>query len=137
MNFYLETVNGTIVILLATALAFLSLYIVQQKQALKLAWWKCLTDPPPGIALALPMAAIKAGLVLTRGTLWAWREFGGEQMTGWQLDLVLTGTAVTALGALSLVRVLSRARFGDWPWIISAMLVVIYITEKSIEQCLA
>jgi hypothetical protein len=93
---------------------------------------------PPGIALALPMLVIKIGLLLTRGSLWIWRQFAeGGAMPFWQRDIAIIGAVLTSIGLLWLLRVMSRARFGDWPWIISAMLVVIFVIENGIEQYLS
>jgi hypothetical protein len=73
-------------------------------------------------------------LVFTRSAIWIWRQYGGGQMAAWQLHLVLIGTAITALSVLWLVRVLSRAHFGDWPWIAAACAVLVYIALNTLDQ---
>lgn len=138
VNFFLETLNGATSILLAVAIIFLSFYLLDQRRLQSLKWWEMIVTPSPGIALALPMVVIKLGLLLTRGSLWIWRQFSdGGAMPMWQRDLALTGAVLTSIGLLWLLRVMSRARFGDWPWIISAMLVMIYVVANSIEQSLS
>jgi hypothetical protein len=97
LEFYFETINGTLIILLAAALAFLSYYVVDQKRHRGLSWRDCIFDAPPGIGIALPMIGVKLGLLVTRGSRWTWQQFGGgEPMTTWQLHLSLVGTAIAS-----------------------------------------
>jgi hypothetical protein len=128
LEFYFETINGTLIILLVAALAFLSYYVVDQKRHRGLSWRDCMFGAPPGIGIALPMIGVKLGLLVTRGSRWTWQQFGGgEPMTTWQLHLSLVGTAIASLALLWLVRVLSRAHFGDWPWIAAGSAALAYI----------
>ncbi|MCK1670325.1 hypothetical protein [Bradyrhizobium sp. 150] len=133
VNFYLEMINGSGAILLAIVLAFFTMYLVEQRRFRKLSWRETFFKPPPGVALLMPMMAIKVGLLLSRGSLWIWRQFGnGGHMPAWQMDLTLAGTAITSIGLLWLLRVISRARFGEWPWIASASVVLIYVVFNSL-----
>ncbi len=134
VNFYLESVNATITILLAAALAFLSVYIVEQKRQRGLTWLACWLGPPPGMALAMPMWTIKLGLVMTRGAIWTLREFSDlDGPIGWELYPLLIGTAISAVGALWLVGVLGRARYGDWPWVAAGCAALAYVALRAIK----
>jgi hypothetical protein len=109
LEFYFETINGTLIILLAAALAFLSYYVVDQKRHRGLSWRDCIFDAPPGIGIALPMIGVKLGLLVTRGSRWTWQQFGGgEPMTTWQLHLSLVARHRIAGAALVGSRALAR-----------------------------
>jgi hypothetical protein len=85
VNFVLEAVNGSTSILLAVAIFFLAFYLLDQRKLHSLSWSEMIIGAPPGIALALPMLVIKIGLLLTRGSLWIWRQFAeGGAMPFWQ-----------------------------------------------------
>jgi hypothetical protein len=133
VNFYLEMINGTGAILLVIVLAFFTVYLIEQRRFRKLSWRETIFRPPPGISLLMPMMAIKIGLLLSRGSLWMWRQLAnGGHMPAWQLDLALAGTFITSVGLLWLLRVISRARFGEGPWIASAGLVLLYVGANSL-----
>jgi hypothetical protein len=127
MNFVLETINGTALILAVVLLLFLSFYLASELRRRDLSWHD-LFDYPAGMSFALSIAVTNCGVVITRSNLWSWRRLGtGEQMSPWQIDIHLLGTAMTSLGMLWMIRVLSRARFGEWPWITSGGLALIYV----------
>jgi hypothetical protein len=135
VNFVLETINGSVSILLIVAIAFFVRYLVDQRRLRGLSWREMVLDPPPGINLALPMLVIKVGMLLSRGTLWIWRQFGGGvQMPAWQLDATVLGTAITSLGLLWLLRVLTRGMFGNRVWIVTACVVLLYIAVNSVDH---
>jgi hypothetical protein len=111
VNFYLEMINGTGAILLVIVLAFFTVYLIEQRRFRKLSWRETIFRPPPGISLLMPMMAIKIGLLLSRGSLWMWRQLAnGGHMPAWQLDLAL----------------------GEGPWIASAGLVLLYVGANSL-----
>jgi hypothetical protein len=58
-------------------------------------------------------------------------------MPFWHRDIAIIGAVLTSIGLLWLLRVMSRARFGDWPWVVSSILLVIYLIGNSIEQYLS
>ncbi|WP_187399363.1 hypothetical protein [Bradyrhizobium paxllaeri] len=132
VNFYLEMINGTSVILIAVLLAFLVTYIKAELHRRDLSW-RDLFDYPAGLSLALSITVAAFGFALTRGSLWVWRQFGsGEQMSEWQLHLALIGSAITSLGILWMIRVLSRPRFGDWPWIAAGSATLLYAAINAV-----
>ena len=124
---FLHVTNGTVIILLASVLAVLILYVLEQKQLHGLTWRRCIADPTAGIALALPMIGVKVGMLITRVAVWTWRHMGDMPLGTLQRALVMTGTIITALSLLSLIRVLSRARLGEWPWVATLSAALAYI----------
>jgi hypothetical protein len=129
-----EFLSSSTIILVAWALAVLIFYVIDQKRHLEMTWWRCIADPPAGISVALPMIGVKFGILLTRGALWSWRQFGGGAlMAPSQKFFVLIGTVITALALLWLVRVLSRAHYGDWAWIAAAGSALAYIFLTSLD----
>jgi len=125
---FLQITNGTVIIQVASVLAVLIFYVFDQKQLRGMTWRQCIADPSAGIALALPLIGVNCGILITRGSVYTWRHMGGAAPLGQsQRVLVLIGTIITALALLWLVRVLSRARFGEWPWIATGSAALAYV----------
>jgi hypothetical protein len=86
---------------------------------------------PTVLALALSLYLDKLGVLMTRVSVWTWRRFGdglvGGPMNDTQIYLLMIGTPLSAIGLLWLVRILSRPRFGNWPWVVSSVLAAIYV----------
>lgn len=134
MNFILETVNGVVLILSFTLLIVLTGYIVAKFREQKVPVHQVLMSVPAAhtvLALALALYLDKLGVLMTRMAVWTWRRFGdglvGGPMNDAQIYLLMIGTPLSAIGLLWLVRILSRPRYGDWPWMVSSALATIYL----------
>lgn len=127
IKFVLRTVNGVTIILILMAMLFLVLYVVNQHKKRKLTWWQDMTRPTPGVALAQPMLLIKAGWMVTRGPIWVWQTLDGSLVMPSSVYLtMITGTMITAVGFIWLIRVISYFRYGHWPWQLTSTLIVLY-----------
>lgn len=134
LNFVLETVNGIVLILSFPLLIVLTHYIIaklrQRKQPMRR---MLLSVPavPTVLALALALYLDKLGVLMTRLAVWTWRRFGngltGGPMNDAQEYLLLIGTPLCAIGLLWLIAILSRPRFGNWPWLASAGMAAMFM----------
>jgi len=133
LNFILETINGVVLILSFPLLIVLTIYIIskirQQKQPLH----QALVNAPNSTVLALALALYldKVGVLVTRVAVWTWRHFGdglkGGPMNDTQVHALLAGTALSAVGLLWLIGILSRPRYGNGPWLACITVTAIYL----------
>jgi hypothetical protein len=83
------------------------------------------------LALALALYLDKLGVLMTRVSVWTWRRFGdglvGGPMNDAQLYLLLVGTPLSAIGLLWLIEILSRPRYGNWPWLACVAITLIFL----------
>lgn len=128
VNFLLQTVNGVVVILTTLALLFLLLYVLEPRHR-RGTWWYDILHPLPGPALAQPMIVIKLGWLLTRAPIWLWRMFTGGAETGFSVYIqycIVAGAVVSSIGFVWLIKLISRGRYGHWPWQMSSALITVY-----------
>lgn len=130
LNFILEQVNGVISLLTLSLLGFLTFYL-----------WDWLnyrrTTPARAIARGLPLAIALASLLLldklgtlvVRATVWSWRTSteGKVPFTETETIFLLLGASIISASLLLLVRLLTRPRFGDWPWVASPVVAAVYV----------
>lgn len=127
LNFILELINGSISILTFFLLLFLTIYLKYDLHRANFTW-KTFFLSSTAVSLVVAMFFDKIGTLMTRTVIWAWRVKGGTIVLNGIEDLFLvTGAFFTALGSIMLIRVLSRPRFGNWPWLISALFVIGYV----------
>lgn len=130
LNFLLESVNGVILLQSACLLTVLMIYLLTEAKRFRLTWWQAIKHPPIGMTLAAALVVQETGVMLLRGAIFSWRRFGsGETMSMNHTEhlVLLVGTFLSAAGLLWLTRILSSPLFGDWPWLITAVLSTIYI----------
>lgn len=132
LNFILETANGVVLILSFPLLMVLTIYLKRRfSHAPDHPVYQFKLAVPSAVSLAVALYVDKLGMLLTRLSVWTWRQFGagvsGGPMNEAQHHLLLVGTLLSAVGALWLIRVISRPMFGNWPWIASAVASIIYL----------
>lgn len=126
VNVLLETINGGLSILIAASLLFLLFYIIDHRRNyLK-------GSPSLGMTLAIPMAIIKLGLLISFSSRWYWRfEFFGNWFPGYIKIMLITGSMISSIGFIWLLRILSRPRFGDGPWLTICAIFSLYLVVQS------
>lgn len=126
LNFTLEVINGSISILTYFVLLFLGYYLITEL-GLKRFTWKNLFIISTAIGLAFSLFIEQLGSFLTRMIIWFWRMAGANvPFTPTQNGMLVLGAAITMVGLIMMIRVLSRPRFGEWPWVIATAIVVSY-----------
>lgn len=123
LNFILEQINGAAALLTFCLLVFLTFYLwdwLKYKHTTPLR--ALLTGLPPAIALAAIIYLETFGTLVTRATVWSWRlsTRGTAPFTHAETGFLLLGAAVTSIAILLMIRLLTRSRFGNWPWMVSA-----------------
>lgn len=129
LEYYMETLNGVFVILLANACIWLTYYIFEQKRIHSVSLIKVTTeDGPLGVRLAIPMLTLKFGLLL-RAVIWGWVELGPghKDLQLSEFLIVVFGSLLVVAGFLCLIRVLTKPRFGSWPWLVVGAVVLMYV----------
>jgi hypothetical protein len=129
-SFILEQVNGVASILTFCLLVFLTFYLWDWLIYKHTSVWKALwVGLPPAIALAGVMYLEKMGTLMTRAVVWAWRMMsdGKIPFSGMEMFFLLLGALTTSAALLLMIRLLSRPRFGELPWVISLILAVGFV----------
>lgn len=126
LNFTLEVINGSISVLTYFVLIFLGYYLVSGFGRHQFTW-KNLFIISTAIGLAFSLFIEKMGTFLTRTIIWLWRVAGAQvPFTVAQNVVLIVGALLTMMGLLMMIRVLSRPRFGNWPWATAAIIVATY-----------
>lgn len=135
LNFILEQLNGATSILTFCLLVFLTFYLwdwLDYKSTTPL--HAILIGLPPAIALAAILYIDKIGTLMTRATAWVWRMTTGGTVPFGAIEtgFLIGGGAVTTVSTLLMINLLTRPRFGPWPWRASALLVGGYVTLSTL-----
>lgn len=134
-NFILELSNGCNSIITAFLLLFLTSYLFTgiSRKGLR---WRLLFMVPTALALGIAMYVEKVGTLVTRSGIWVWRltTQGELPFTSVQTAFLILGSLITTVGLLMLLRILSRPRYGDWPWSIALSTVLIYVVGTIIAR---
>ncbi|HXP66173.1 MAG TPA: hypothetical protein VN815_11925 [Steroidobacteraceae bacterium] len=135
LNFVLEQVNAAASLLTFSLLIFLTFYLwdwlVYKGRT---PWRALLIGLPPAIALAALLYLDKVGTLLTRSVVWMWRVFGEGVVpfTDAETFFLLGGSLITSIAVLLMIRLLTRPRFGDWPWMASASITCLYLAVTTL-----
>jgi hypothetical protein len=123
----LEILNGAWSILSLCLLVFLLVYFIGQWRAERLTW-KNILALPLGMMVAVSLFVQNSGGFASRATVWWWRHFqGGQPLSSLNIYILTASAAVANIGALMVIRVFSRPRFGDGPWLFSLGLTLCYV----------
>lgn len=123
----LEILNGAWSILSLCLLVFLAVYFIGQWRAERLNW-KSWWSLPLGMAVAISMFIQNTGGFGSRATVWWWRHFQpNAPLSTLNIYSLILFAAIANIGALMVIRVFSRPRFGDGPWLASALLTTGYV----------
>lgn len=92
------------------------------------AWWH--GDMPINMQLAVAIVVVHAGNFGVRGILWFWRYVegtGGMYAPTALIALLAAASVVAIIGELCIMRVVSRAWLGSWPWLVSVLLAAAFV----------
>jgi hypothetical protein len=127
LNFTLEIINGSISILTFFLLFFLSVYLVSHIRREGFTW-KTFLWMSTAASLVVALFIEKTGTLATRTVTWAWRSRGGNlPFTSIEDFFLIVGAILTVIGLIMMIRVLSRPRFGNWPWMVSTIVALDYV----------
>jgi hypothetical protein len=134
LKFALELLNGTTTLLSFFLLIWLSFYLYEryhERDGVTL--WSMFFGISGAVSLALYLYIEELGLFLTRLVVWVWRMDGAEHpFTDTQNIVFITGGFLFSLAILLMIRVLSRPRFGEWPWFMAGLITTVYVVTRSI-----
>lgn len=116
--FFLEILNGAAVTPEAIVLVLLIVYLAKEsrRRGLRALDWFHL---PPSMALMLAVLIFDAGVSLRSETIWEWRHFGNGPFSRVEVGALIVGAALIVVGALCMIRALTRPDHGDRPWLAS------------------
>jgi hypothetical protein len=126
LNFTLEIINGSISILTFFLLFFLVVYLISdlKREGFSVKVFFLMST---AVSLVVALFVEKLGALTTRTVIWIWRAHGGNLPFSTLEDILLVvGAVFTAAGLVMMIRVLSRPRFGEWPWIVSSVAALDY-----------
>lgn len=129
----LELLNGSAVILGTFLLVWLSFYIIDRYREEQMTMWSILCGVSGSISLAIYLYIEQTGIILTRAVIWNWRVAGARYPLSHIQDLFFAfGGFLISLGILLIIRLLSRPRFGEWPWVVAAITTFSYIVVRAL-----
>ncbi len=132
LNFTLEVINGAVSILIFFLLVWIAFHLFDRRRFFK-SWWALALGIPGGLSLAFYLGVEQSGTLLTRVVVWVWRMTGGSvPFSSVQNGLLILGAVSTGLGILLIIRLLSRPRFGDWPWLTAFFVSIGYVIVRSL-----
>lgn len=127
LNFTLEVINGSVSILTFFLLFFLSVYLASNIQREGFTW-KSFFWMSTAVSLVTALFIEKTGTLASRTVVWIWRTQGGTlPFTKIEDFFLVIGALLTAIGLIMMIRVLSRPRFGNWPWMVSTIVALDYV----------
>jgi hypothetical protein len=134
LKFALEVVNGATVILGCFLIAWLSFHLYDMIHARgEVRIKSVLLGVAGGVSLAGYLLIEQVGIVLNRLMIWLWRMSGAAiPFTDAQDTTFGLGAFLIGVGILLMIRLLSRPRFGEWPWIIAGIVTASYIATRTI-----
>lgn len=125
-NFILEVTNGVISILLVCLLVWLIAHLRAEFSQRALTW-KIALFGMPSVTIVVALLFENFGTATSRIVIWMWRIGGGSLPFTWvQSSLLITASLLTASGLLWIIAILSKPRYGEWPWRASAALAASY-----------
>jgi hypothetical protein len=131
LNFTLEVINGSISILTFFLLFFLSVYLASHIRREGFTW-KSFFWMSTAASLVVTLFIEKTGTLATRTVTWIWRSRGGNlPFTSIENFFLVIGAVLTVIGLIMMIRVLSRPRFGNWPWMVSTIVALGYVGVES------
>lgn len=126
-NTILEVTNGVVAILVFCLLVWLAEHLRWEFRYRSITW-KLALFGLPSVAIVAALLFEKLGTLTTRTVVVFWRmSGGGEPFSELENSLLIVGSLLTASGLLWMIAILSRPRFGEWPWRASAALAVSYV----------
>lgn len=135
LNFVLEQVNAAAALLTFSLLVFLTFYLWDWlRYKGRTPFRALLIGLPPAIALAAILYLDKIGTMMNRMVIWVWRAFkgGAVPFNNIEMGFLLGSAVLTSLAMLLMIRLLTRPRFGDWPWLASASVTCIYLAVTTL-----
>lgn len=126
-NTILEVTNGVVAILVFCLLVWLAEHLRWELRYRSLTW-KMVLFGLPSVAIAAALFFEKLGTLTSRTVVFVWRMSGGNgPFSELENSLLIVGSFLTASGLLWMIAILSRPRFGEWPWRASAALAASYV----------
>ena len=129
---FLEITNGGTALLLFNLIAFLAWFMNDQRRRAGLSWGALVLhfrEIPAVMQVTLGLLTMTSGIWLTRVVVWQWRvtTAGRLPFSLVEIGFLILASILTGIGALCLIRVVSRPGFGHGPWIFSLVEGVLFV----------
>lgn len=121
-----EFINGSSAIC-AMMLATVALcYLVSSWRELGLRFRNIMALPVP-MRVAFAIGGMAVSDCMIRGSIWLWRISGSVEFGGALLWAVMIGATIGCASMLLAVREFGRRMFGDIPWFVAVVEVVLFV----------
>lgn len=132
LNFVLSLVDGTVLITASSAAVFIMMYIFDNYRASgRSSLIKYLYHAPLGVRVALPILSVRVGAVLLVGALLSSR-FRDQRINSLEIIIVLLGIVLLVFGLIWMTRVLTAHIYGEWPWVTTTLITLLYIVAMMV-----
>lgn len=136
LEFTLEVMNGSTVILGLFLMMWLFFHLYDMVYVRQEAGWSSVFfGIAGGISLASYILFEQIGETLTRFLIWLWRVHGAKLPFNQVEDIAFSfGGFFVAVGVLLMIRLLSRPRFGEGPWLAAGISTIAYVVIRTITH---
>lgn len=132
LSFILELLNGTSSILVFFLLVWLSFHLYDRHSEDGIGIVASVLGMAGGVSLALYLYVEQAGLFLTRAVVFNWRINGAMYPFTFSQNIIFgLGAFMVSSGILLMIRLLSRPRFGEWPWVMTAAVTSLFVVIRT------
>lgn len=123
---WLEIINGAWAVAALCLFLVAITYLIHEWIARRISFLGWRRDLTLGMRVAISIATISLGVLITRTMIWVWRVvYGGGGFSRWQMAVLVFGAALGLAGFVCAIREYSRSLFGPWVWISSAAAIAI------------
>lgn len=124
----LELSNGLWTIVSVSLVIFLSYHLIKVSILRKITFRMWFFRLPLSMQLALGILIVALGIAMRSGQVWVDRLLhAGELSPSFGTHTFVFGTLVAVTGFMCILRVLTRPMLGNWPWVVTTLVMVAYI----------
>lgn len=135
-NLLLELLDGGGMVIEAFFILFLLMYLRKEtlRRGIGIKEWYHF-DLPPSMNLAIAVLVFDFGVFLRTAVIWAWRKFyGAAEFNPNQIMLLSFAAVVIILGGLCKIRAVSFPDYGHFPWLMTALMILLFILGSLIVR---
>lgn len=129
-NLFFETLNWAWTFALAFMVMFMFHYLWEKFN--EIGWRTFLFDRPTAEQFAIAICVADLGAWMVRGATAIWRTVGADLTTlnGLTAYVLIIGAVIGTIGILCKLRVVSKFRFGNWPWYLCSVCIALLIVYQ-------
>lgn len=123
LSFTLEVINGDWALLAFILMLMCAFYLGHEMLARHISLWHP-RSWEQGMRVATAIGAMSTGVFMTRIVIYSWRHyFEAAAFSHVQAGTLIVGATIGTVGFVCAIREISKPLYGDWPWVLSIVLL--------------